>query len=141
MTCKKIETILVKIVEVKTKSKTVCAIDRDDCDGEDKNCPYRECVQQKKNNNKESIGDYMCGFQCDSCFHKQVCSDEPNTRALNEECERYANVKKLTDVQQLQAKIRAIADRLEISYRTADPMAVNNAVNELRELSDVYQPL
>jgi len=109
MTCKKIETILVKIVEVKSKSKTVCAIDRDDCDGEDKNCPYRE--------------------------------DEPNTRALNEECERYANVKKLTDVQQLQAKIRAIADGLEISYRTADPMAVDNAVNELRELSDVYKPL
>ena len=38
-------------------------------------------------------------------------------------------------VQHLQAKIRAIADGLEISYRTADPMAVDNAVNELRELS------
>ena len=39
--------------------------------------------------------------------------------------------------QQLQAKIRAIADGLEIAYRTADPMAVDNAVNELRELSAV----
>ena len=42
-----------------------------------------------------------------------------------------------TDVQQLKAEIRAIADGLEISYRTADPMAVDNVVNELRVLSAV----
>jgi hypothetical protein len=42
-----------------------------------------------------------------------------------------------TDAQHLQAEIRAIADGLEISYRCADPMAVDNAVNELRELSAV----
>jgi len=39
--------------------------------------------------------------------------------------------------QQLQAKIRAVADGLEIAYRGADPMAVDNAINELRELSAV----
>ena len=32
---------------------------------------------------------YKAAFQCDSCLHKQVCSDEPNTRALDEECARY----------------------------------------------------
>ena len=42
-----------------------------------------------------------------------------------------------TSSQQLQAKIRAIADGLEIAYRGADPMAVDNTVNELRELSAV----
>ena len=44
---------------------------------------------------------------------------------------------KFTSYQQLQAKIRAIADGLEIAYRGADPMAVDNTVNELRELSAV----
>ena len=32
----------------------------------------------------------MCAFQCNSCFHKQVCTDDPNTRALNEDCALYA---------------------------------------------------
>ena len=55
----------------------------------------------------------MCAFQCDSCFHKQVCTDEPNTRALNEECALYANVKNFTDVQQLKAEIAALATEIE----------------------------
>jgi hypothetical protein len=81
----------------------------------------------------------MCTFQCDSCFHKQICSDEPNTRALNEECALYANVKNFTDVQQLQAKIRAVADKLFVCHFQSGSGGLDNLalINELRELSAV----
>lgn len=63
--------------------------------------------------NKIFLGDYMCAFQCDSCFHKQVCTDEPNTRALNEECALYANVKNFTYVQQPQPEIALCKELLD----------------------------
>jgi len=80
----------------------------------------------------------MCAFQCDSCFHKMVCTDEPNTRALNEECALYANVKNFTGVQQLKAEIASYADRLfELSRGGGELMPVMGVVNKLRQLSAV----
>ena len=78
----------------------------------------------------------MCAFQCDSCSHKQVCTDEPNTRALNEECALYANVKNFTDVQQLKAEIAA----LEEEHSRGSKFCGGNyylLVNKLRQLSAV----
>ena len=79
----------------------------------------------------------MCAFQCDNCFHKQVCTDEPNTRALNEECALYANVKNFTDVQQLQAKIRAIViETVEAQNGNCDAGEIlSDLVADLRVLS------
>jgi hypothetical protein len=82
----------------------------------------------------------MCAFQCDSCFHKQVCSDEPNTRALNEECALYANVKNFTDVQQLKAEIAALIEWYDIPKELAiEQRTVNRAqlLEKLRQLSAV----
>jgi hypothetical protein len=59
MTCKKIETILVKNVEIKIVPKTVCIIDREDCDGEDKDCPYKE---EKIRKNMNTIKQYRPAF-------------------------------------------------------------------------------
>jgi hypothetical protein len=81
----------------------------------------------------------MCAFQCDSCLHKQVCSDEPNTLALNEECALYANVKKFTDLQQLKAEIAALVNKLESYSRSQE---VDNEfwdiVETMRQLSAVW---
>jgi hypothetical protein len=79
----------------------------------------------------------MCAFQCDSCIHKQVCSDEPNTRALNEECALYTNVKKFTDVQQLQAKIAAVVSDMQCCQPSLYPVYWSEYVNKLRQLSAV----
>jgi len=86
--------------------------------------------------NKIFLGGYMCAFQCDSCFHKQVCSDEPNTRALNEECALYTNVKNFTDVQQLKAEIALLCAELEESlcYRGR---SVNEIIVSMRQLSAI----
>jgi hypothetical protein len=81
----------------------------------------------------------MCAFQCDSCFHNQVCSDEPNTRALNEECALYANVKKFTDTQQLKAKIAAIAETVHLMAhnQVCDKDSLIFVRDKLRQLSAV----
>jgi len=79
----------------------------------------------------------MCAFQCDSCFHKQVCSDEPNTRALNEECALYTNVKKFTDAQQLKAEIAAVADRVSDDLCGNVGTSQRWLIDKLRQLSAV----
>ena len=75
------------------------------------------------------------GCSPDRCVNFTSCT---NARPSDyPPCAKNAMESGINSVQQLQAKIRAIADGLEIAYRTADPMAVDNAVNELRELSAV----
>jgi hypothetical protein len=78
----------------------------------------------------------MCAFQCDSCFHKNVCTDEPNTSALNEECALYANVKNFTDVQQLKAEIIAL---LQVDFMSIESNStrLEFIINKLRQLSAV----
>ena len=79
----------------------------------------------------------MCAFQCDSCFHKQVCTDEPNTRSLNEECALYANVKNFTDVQQLKAEIAALITHLVDAEMYDDHDEIRFVGERLRQLSAV----
>ena len=79
----------------------------------------------------------MCAFQCDSCVHKQVCTDEPNTRALNEECALYANVKNFTDVHWPKAEIAALISELESDKEAGAYLSYNWLLNKLRQLSAV----
>lgn len=65
----------------------VCAL----CQGTGK----RSAVRQTLCRHKFFSGDCMCVFQCDSCFHRQVCASNPNTIAVNEECALYVNEKNL----------------------------------------------
>lgn len=78
----------------------------------------------------------MCAFQCDSCFHKRVCTDELNTRSINEECAQYANVKNFTDVQQRQQEIAAIADKLQAFNGCPDGgfNDIDDLIKRLRQL-------
>jgi len=72
---------------------------------------------------------------CDSKV-SEVCGKLYVARGKKPPCAGHV-VENCHSLQQLKAEIRAIADGLEIAYRGADPMAVDNAVNELRELSAI----
>lgn len=79
----------------------------------------------------------MGAFKCDSCFHNQVCTDEPNTRALNEECALYANVKNFTDAQQLKAEIAARLSKVDGFPKYNIPGPVQGFIDAMRQLSAV----
>ena len=59
----------------------------------------------------------MDKFKCDSCFHKKVCQESPAYGTVMEDCPSYINVEIDNSLQQLQAKIAALADDLELLNR------------------------
>ena len=73
---------------------------------------------------------------CDSKV-SEVCGKLYVARGKKPPCARAVVENCHSPQRLLKAEIRAIADGLEIAYRGADPMAVDNAVNELRELSAI----
>ena len=81
----------------------------------------------------------MCAFQCDSCFHKKVCMECPDTGGVNVVCALYANVKNFTDMQQLKAEIRAICDVVADDKQNGGGCVVNLKwlLKALRELSAI----
>jgi TRAP-type uncharacterized transport system substrate-binding protein len=79
----------------------------------------------------------MCAFKCDSCFHKKVCEQNPAYGTVNSDCALYTNEKNFTDIQQLKAKIAAIANRLVVRHEMNFGIYLPDLINELRQLSAV----